>query len=1509
MKNLLPIFLFLLPLTAFSKEDCSLNNCADVGVVFDYCLHNDGSGDGLFYFNVQPGNFPIPNSGYYEVDAYLNGIFFGTVQIESPNEWIAFHTSLNIGDEWCMSIAGCTASYNLDCKTITPFEECPKTTYCIPQYSYYTTPLGNYIESVGIGSFTNTNTGAPNDHPSYQDYTSTSINVEAGNTYDFLIQTALSSSVNTQYGIWIDLNDDGHFNDAEELIYYGTSNINGDVIGIQYEIPDIIGERRVRFRSGLINPSFDACIVNSCGETEDYTLVITSNAVPCGHEEVLDVYNTMNDFGSCTDPICLNFDLYFPTYNSTSTSFWLEDINGNYIMPVFPTVLGNGSLRFGMLGDLNNPIQIPAAYSAGFLVAQIVDNTTGCTELVKEPYAVIENLGINQITLTDVLNDFGPCNDQICLNLQVHFPNYSNTVTSWWLEDNNGNFIMNVTPNEFSSGHIGFGLAYATSPILVNQLLADGVLVALVQDMSTGCTEVIKTNYSLDEPIGNVEEINFSHSNICSHFEFFPSIITSDGLPFTNTINWYAEGVVIGSSTGDNPFSYTFNTTGIVQICAEETLCGLTYCENISIPDMVTSITPDTSILLGQSVPLQATGGTNYIWSPVDGLSNATIPNPIAIPSETTTYTVVIMDDNGCSTTESITITVTDTTCNFQDEIIVAEVFNDFGPCDDFICLNFEATFTNHPNVTTNWSIQLMDGTLMPLTPFDLGGGILGFGIGYGGSPIMLDHSNNYVELIAEITDENGCTDTVTTGINIPIDNINGIYFTYTSSSCLEYEFIGEVMTDSGNPAWSEIEWTVDGITIGTSLATEIFNYSFSSAGTYNVCANDILCGISYCEQIDINPSTLSTTISQDTTIFIGSTVTLSATGGTSYLWSPTESLDNPTIASPLASPNTTTTYTVTITDDNGCTQNEQVTIDVVEPGGDCIGQEGNMTIIATLCLNGIPVTESTDSIFIFVNGQPRGGIELKNFSSFSSAYAFLMPCGNTEENGTTINFVYKNVSTQSYYIVHETLIFNINDSHGTILNPLKLNAGLTTTTIPLNSGWNWRAFNLISQDMSINTVLSSMSPSNGDILKSQAGGFVQYFEGLGWIGSIDSINVEDMYMINTTNPDSIIITGTPADPTTETNLVDGWSWINPCYQVPLPINTVLSSLSTVSSGDLIKSQNDGFAQYFDGFYWIGSLEEFIPNKGYMLKLGNPATMRINDGGCMTSGQNNMTFIAKIVDADNVPINCNSCKVKAIIDGVCHSEMSDYIDLSGNNLLWDQVFTDNPGTDQGKEISFVYIDGDKEYEIREMYNFNLDGMGSPIDPIILTLNEVITPVELMSFTAHLNPRNETVLNWSTATERHNSHFNVERKVNDNRWETIRKIIGKGTTSEMQKYSFIDTNPKRGTNYYRLKQVDFDGQFEYSYITEVTLQSSGKSIEIFPIPFKEQFYINLDINTGSTVKLRLLTTDGKVAHRIDNLVYAPNMNIDLGESNLNSGLYILDVQTEHSTFTKKIILEK
>ena len=186
------------------------------------------------------------------------------------------------------------------------------------------------------------------------------------------------------------------------------------------------------------------------------------------------------------------------------------------------------------------------------------------------------------------------------------------------------------------------------------------------------------------------------------------------------------------------------------------------------------------------------------------------------------------------------------------------------------------------------------------------------------------------------------------------------------------------------------------------------------------------------------------------------------------------------------------------------------------------------------------------------------------------------------------------------------------------------------------------------------------------------------------------------------------------------------------------------------------------------------------------------------------------------------------------------------------------------------------------------------------------VNEVI-PVELSSFTASVSG-SDVVLNWSTATETNNLGFEVERQRTE--WEKVGFITGYGTTTEPGYYSYRDKNLSSGVYQYRLKQIDFDGTFEFSNEIEVEVYAPNEfSLEQnYPNPFNPTTKIKYQISEAGFVRLNIYDVLGnEVAILINEEKPAGNYEVRFDASKLSSGIYFYTLKAGNFIKTNKMIL--
>ncbi|MCI5083324.1 MAG: T9SS type A sorting domain-containing protein [Saprospiraceae bacterium] len=172
-------------------------------------------------------------------------------------------------------------------------------------------------------------------------------------------------------------------------------------------------------------------------------------------------------------------------------------------------------------------------------------------------------------------------------------------------------------------------------------------------------------------------------------------------------------------------------------------------------------------------------------------------------------------------------------------------------------------------------------------------------------------------------------------------------------------------------------------------------------------------------------------------------------------------------------------------------------------------------------------------------------------------------------------------------------------------------------------------------------------------------------------------------------------------------------------------------------------------------------------------------------------------------------------------------------------------------------------------------------------------SNLIFPIELRSFNAQLVNK-QVKLTWQTASETNNDYMVVERRT-ANAFEAIGQVAGAGTTEKRQSYEWMDSNPAPGTNYYRLKQVDFDGEYEYHRVVSVEV-GSEQTTRLWPNPVTNHLYIHTD---ASVTEIQVVDVLGQQVE-VEMMENGVNMAL------LPQGVYYVVVKTTRSKDTFQVI---
>ncbi len=434
-----------------------------------------------------------------------------------------------------------------------------------------------------------------------------------------------------------------------------------------------------------------------------------------------------------------------------------------------------------------------------------------------------------------------------------------------------------------------------------------------------------------------------------------------------------------------NPKAFPTVTTSYIVTGTDANGCLNTDTVIVRVNNLPTiSASGDKEICLGDTAQLMASGGTSYVWSPAVSLTNPNIPNPRAFPTSSTVYTVVGTDGNGCSNTA-------------QHKVVVNELPNVEAGDDVEICFGDKtqlkasgarfyawtptATLDNpniadpiaNPATTTEYFVTGTDNkgcmnidsvmvTVNPLPIADAGedtaitclatvdllatasAGTPGYNFQWQGGPATPNwNARGAGSYTVTVTDSKGCKDNdqvvvslTSSTLALSLDNDTAICLgESTSFTAVASGGVDPIVYtwDNGLPAIGGPH------TVAPAVTT-----------TYNVTVTDDAgCQLTDAITVTIDPLP-NADAGEDVEICIGDNVQLGASGGGTYVWSPTDSLSDPNVVNPIANPTSTTKYFVTVTSAQGCQSIDSVLVTVNPlPVVDI-----NISADSSICLNDV---------------------------------------------------------------------------------------------------------------------------------------------------------------------------------------------------------------------------------------------------------------------------------------------------------------------------------------------------------------------------------------------------------------------------------------------------------------------------------------------------------------------------------------------------------------------------
>lgn len=247
------------------------------------------------------------------------------------------------------------------------------------------------------------------------------------------------------------------------------------------------------------------------------------------------------------------------------------------------------------------------------------------------------------------------------------------------------------------------------------------------------------------------------------------------------------------------------------------------------------------------------------------------------------------------------------------------------------------------------------------------------------------------------------------------------------------------------------------------------------------------------------------------------------------------------------------------------------------------------------------------------------------------------------------------------------------------------------------------------------------------------------------------------------------------------------------------------------------------------------------------------------------------------------------------------------VDGDGNQVY---AFSLLGGT-AGQTITFQAYDASagEAYSVVEQLAFSEGAR-----PGIVTLNtDAVLPVELSEFTAVVDGE-LALLRWTTASETNNTGFAVEhRSPTDRTWQAVTFIQGAGTTSEAQSYAHTVTRLVAGLHRFRLKQVDYDGQFEYSPEIEANVEVIRPYAlsDVHPNPFGQAGRFTLAVQREQRVRITVYDALGRQVDQLHDGQFGAGaaQAYYLDGSEHAPGLYTIRILGERFVATRQFVVVK
>ncbi|MEZ5046883.1 MAG: zinc-dependent metalloprotease [Chitinophagaceae bacterium] len=188
----------------------------------------------------------------------------------------------------------------------------------------------------------------------------------------------------------------------------------------------------------------------------------------------------------------------------------------------------------------------------------------------------------------------------------------------------------------------------------------------------------------------------------------------------------------------------------------------------------------------------------------------------------------------------------------------------------------------------------------------------------------------------------------------------------------------------------------------------------------------------------------------------------------------------------------------------------------------------------------------------------------------------------------------------------------------------------------------------------------------------------------------------------------------------------------------------------------------------------------------------------------------------------------------------------------------------------------------------------------------INITQFSLPVVWKSFNANLVSTGEVLLSWKTEAEKDNTYFEVEKSTDGFTFYTIDKVFPYQDNELLHAYISKDKSPNHGINYYRIKQVDVNGEATYSKTETILIDQYQFSLSSYPNPFHNQLNITLNTDNNEMIELEIVDLSGRRVYYSKQLFAKGESHIVVPTENLSSSYYILKAKSSKQTQIQKIV---